>query len=183
MERPAYSESFKGQMIQRLIGPEAITAQALAAESGVAQTTLSRWLRTARSIAEMAKKKASAPKKSTTKERTAAEKLRLIAAAEGLSGEALGALLRREGVHEVELEDWRRAAAEALGGSNRAVDQSARDIHAKRVKELERELNRKDKALAEVTALLVLKKKAQAFGLIAPDAEEEDDSTDGESES
>ena len=44
---------------------------------------------------------------------------------------------------------------------------------AKRIRELERELNRKDKALAEVTALLALKKKLESlFG-------DEDDDTTG----
>jgi hypothetical protein len=33
----------------------------------------------------------------------------------------------------------------------------------KRIQELERELNRKEKALAEAAALLVLRKKAQAI--------------------
>ena len=37
------------------------------------------------------------------------------------------------------------------------------DEKDKRIKELERELRRKDKALAETAALLVLKKKAQAI--------------------
>ena len=42
----------------------------------------------------------------------------------------------------------------------------------RRVRELERELNRKEKALAEAAALLVLKKKAQAIW------GDEDDDTD-----
>ncbi len=45
-----------------------------------------------------------------------------------------------------------------------------RQADEKRIKELERDLQRKEKALAETAALLVLRKKAQA---IWGDAEEE----------
>ena len=50
------------------------------------------------------------PKKWTTE-----DKLRVLVDAHGLTGEALGALLRREGLHEAQLMTWRDAAAEALG--------------------------------------------------------------------
>ena len=42
-----YSEAFKSKMVQRMSGPRAKTATALAPEVGVPQPTLSRWLRTA----------------------------------------------------------------------------------------------------------------------------------------
>jgi hypothetical protein len=48
----------------------------------------------------------------------------------------------------------------------------AKRAETKRINELEKELRRKDKALAETAALLVLKKKAQAIW------EDEDDDTD-----
>ena len=70
-----------------------------------------------------------------------------------LSDEQLGAFLRREGLHEATLREWRAAALEALG-----TPKTAR-AETRRVRELERELRRKDKALAETAALLVLQKK------------------------
>ena len=51
--------------------------------------------------------------------------------------------------------DWDRASTARLG-------QATKD-EKKRVKDLERELARKDRALAETAALLVLRKKAQAI--------------------
>ncbi|WP_437872443.1 transposase [Sorangium sp. So ce363] len=48
-----YSESFKRKIVQRLLAPGGPTAVALSAETGVHQTTLSRWLRDARSVAPM----------------------------------------------------------------------------------------------------------------------------------
>ena len=77
--------------------------------------------------------------------------------ADALGDEELGAFLRRHGLHEAELEEWRAAALAGLG------DGGGPRNEGKRVRELEREVRRKDKALAEAAALLVLQKKVQAI--------------------
>jgi transposase len=165
--RPAYTAAFRMAMIRRLSGPSATSARALSREVGVTQGTLSHWLREARTLPDVTK--------ITTKAnlRTPEEKMRLVLDSAGLEGEELGAFLRREGVHEVELRDWRKAMLEGLSGGRVAPANS--DV--KTIKNLEKELRRKDRALAEVAALVVLKKKAQALGLLEP----EDDDTDGNS--
>jgi hypothetical protein len=101
------------------------------------------------------------------------EKLRLLVEAEGLAGDALGAFLRREGVHEADLAEWRGSTLIALGTR---VKTPAVSGDARRVRELERELLRKDKALAETAALLVLKKKVHDYW------GDEDDSTKKETD-
>ena len=78
----------------------------------------------------------------------------------GLGETELGALLRREGVHEAELTAWQAAAEAAL---NEAGRRGLRSAEAQRTYALERELRRKDAALVETAALLVLKKKVQAI--------------------
>lgn len=80
-------------------------------------------------------------------------------AAQGLDETALGAFLRREGLHEVQLTEWRAAAEAALG--SRPV-RPGPSPEAERIRDLERELRRKDRALAETAALLVLKKTMTA---------------------
>ena len=89
------------------------------------------------------------------------EKFRLVMEAARLSEEELGELLRRNGLHEAQLEEGRKKMEEALAGPKKG--RRRKSPEAKRVEQLERELNRKDKALAEVTALLVLKKKLDAL--------------------
>lgn len=76
----------------------------------------------------------------------------------------LGEFLRKRGLHTAQLEEWRRIAAEgarvALShGKKRAPERSKGD--PRRIRELERELLRKDRALAELVALLALKKKLE----------------------
>jgi transposase len=165
----SYSAGFKARMVQRMAGPEAISATALAREVGVSQNTLSRWLRKASvprpTVPPMTKKKKPSRKSTSRKGgprgRTAEEKLRIVIEASSLSDEDLGAFLRREGIHEAQLEAWRATVMEAATGALKAphAKKGERTPEARKIKELEREINRKDKALAEVTALLALKKK------------------------
>jgi len=140
-----------------MAGPEGITATALSKEVGIGQPTLSRWLRE-RSVGGMTDDK---PK--TRRTWTAAEKLRVVQEASQLESDELGGLLRREGLHETQLKEWVEAvnvaALASLAPAKRS--RSKRTPEQKRIDELERELTRKEKALAEVTALLVLKKKVQ----------------------
>ena len=49
-----YSAALKSRMVRRLVGPQAISANALAQEVGVAQECLSRWLRAVRNVEGMA---------------------------------------------------------------------------------------------------------------------------------
>jgi transposase-like protein len=162
---PEYSDAFKVRVVQRLVGPYAVSANALAKELGVPQESLSRWLRTARSVGGMPPSK---------KQWTGAEKLRVVTDARGLTGSALGAFLRHEGLHEAQLTAWRAAAEAALGAPARP--RPGRSPEAQRIRELERELRRKDNALAETAALLVLKKKVRVIW------GDEDDPTDPTSE-
>ena len=129
----------------------------------MSQVTLSRWLAAARSVPVMT---------TPAKQWTGAQKLRVMMAAHGLSETELGALLRREGLHAAQLEDWRAAAETALEEPSRRRERAVPHPDTKRLAEVERELRRKEKALAEAAALLVLKKKVQD---IWGDA---DDSTD-----
>jgi hypothetical protein len=88
---------------------------------------------------------------------SAEERLRVVVEASRLSNEELGAFLRREGIHEATLAEWKASVLEALGSPKKVSSDT------KRVRELEKQIRRKDKALAETAALLVLQKKVQAI--------------------
>ncbi|MCA1734272.1 MAG: hypothetical protein LC732_11805 [Acidobacteria bacterium] len=155
-----YSQKFRSKMVGRMTAPGGRSANALSAEVGVAQGTLSRWLRDASSVGGM-KSKRSPSAKPHPKHRSPQDKLRLIIEAAALSGDELGEFLRREGIHEADLTRWRESSLEGLSGKvTAAATANATD---KRVRDLEKELRRKDKALAETAALLVLQKKVQAI--------------------
>lgn len=160
---PSYTEGFKARMVQRMAGPEGISAYALSREVGASQNSLSRWLRSAPTVASMSKKKKAG--RSPGRRWTAEEKFQAVLKAASLSDEELGAFLRREGLHEATLEEWRAKVTEGATGALKAPHgkRSEKTPEARKIRELERDLNRKDKALAEVSALLILKKKYEAF--------------------
>lgn len=109
----------------------------------------------------MTKEKEEAVMKQRPQDWSWEEKSRVVVTARGLKGEELGAFLRKEGIHEVQLRDWEMAMREGLKPRGRKPTRNAADV--KRIKELERELHRKEKALAEAAALLILKKKMEAY--------------------
>jgi transposase len=174
-----YSESMKARMIKRMTGPDAVSANALSKEVGIAQGTLSRWLRATATVSSVSKKKRKSGPASKAKtgdgtkpgrrpqDWTMLEKLRVLSEAERMSEDELGAFLRREGLHREQLDQWRVAAAEALGQpAKRSRAKRGPSPEQKRIRELERQLRHKEKALAEAAALLVLKKKFETlFGV------------------
>lgn len=158
-------------MVSKLVGPNAKSARELSAETGLAQATLSRWLREAstlkRTMATDDEKQPSVPKQ--LQEWTPEEKFAVVLQAASLSEGELGVFLRSKGLTAAVLEEWREQAMTGLRGTKQV---SATVVGSARIKQLERELARKDKALAEAAALALLKKKVQAlFG-------DEDDDTD-----
>jgi hypothetical protein len=82
-----------------------------------------------------------------------------VAEARQLSDEEQGGFLRRQGLHRRDLERWQRQMLAGLSAPRR----NSNSPEARRIRGLERELRRKDKALAEAAALLVLQKKARAI--------------------
>jgi transposase len=159
-----YARAFKQRLVVKMTGKERLTPRALAEDSGVAQSTLERWLAEARRLPEVS------TKKQTTKALSVEDKVRILAGAAPLKDEALLAFLAQHGVLLAELEQWRSALAD--GGRMAGSSQAER----RHIRNLERELLRKDKALAEAAAILVLQKKVSVL------LGDGDDDTDGESE-
>lgn len=163
-----YSGTFKRKMVQKMTGPNAASAGALARDVNVAQTTLSRWLRQASAIdadfdsnadpGEYAVSRS--PKR--PEDWSPEDKMAAVLEASALSDELLGPFLRRKGLHEADLERWRAdMLAGVSGGRTDKARKKEKAASDRRIRELEKELNRKEKALAETAALLVLKKKAR----------------------
>jgi len=164
-----YPDMFKQAMIQKMSGPDPISATALSKQVDVPQSTLSKWLRmagvgpsygypnNAHEYTKMAKiKNAKRPN-----DWSAEDKLKVILEAASLDDEQLGAFLRQKGLHQTHLDQWRSQMLEGLqNGSSKKISRRKND-ETKRIRSLEKELKRKDKALAETAALLVLKKKVQ----------------------
>lgn len=165
-----YSTGFKNSMIQKMTSPQGQSAGQLANQVGVPQTTLSRWLReaatldtnTMENLTDNQRTKILKMVKKRPHNWPPEQKLKVVLEAEHIADENLGQFLRSKGIHQAQLEQWRQLMLFALK-ENAPKKSSRKPADTKRIRELEKELNRKEKALAETAALLVLKKKALAL--------------------
>jgi transposase len=88
-----------------------------------------------------------------------------------LSEAELSAYCRRKGLYAEQIEAWKQACRRANGPQTASREEQAqRQAQTRRIQELEAELRRKNQALAETAALLVLTKKVQALWEVAGDA-------------
>ena len=147
-----YGQSFKDRAVARLLPPESATLELVSNEVGIAVSTLPRWRD---SVASMPAR---------GRAWTASAKLQAMITTAALSEADKSAWCREHGIYPAELEQWCASATTALADPQeaRASPQVTRQDH-KRIKELERELLRKGRALSETAALLVLSKKVAAI--------------------
>jgi transposase len=147
-----YGQAFRDRIVARLLPPESAPIDVVSRDVGVSVATLERWR--AQALA--------APGELADGQRwTPAARLEAVIATAAMDEAARSAWCRERGLYPAELEAWKRDAIAGLGEPRAASAVEARQDR-RRVKELERELHRKDKALAETTALLVLRKKLTA---------------------
>jgi len=147
-----YGQAFKDRAVARLLPPESAALEVVSKEVGIAAGTLDRWLKEAQA----------GPARGRSW--TAAARLEAVIATAAMNETEKSAWCRKHGTYAVELEQWRGSAMTALATPEeaRASPQATR-ADRKRIKELERDLLRKDRALAETAALLVLSKKVAAI--------------------
>ena len=147
-----YGQVFKDRAVARLLPPESSSVDVVAREIGIGAGTLERWREEA--LSRPARGRAW----------TARARLDAVITVAAMDEVTRNAWAREHGVYPAELEKWRASATSALAEPEevRASPQATRQDR-KRIKELERELLRKDRALAETAALLVLSKKVAAI--------------------
>lgn len=155
-----YSLERKESVVRRMLSSTGISIPELAKESRISEATLYNWRNQARKQGEAVTGEARHPEKWSS-----AQKFAVVIETASLNEAELGEYCRKKGLFPEQVRRWR----EACGKANAAGGESARQIRAavaaekKRIKELERELRRKEKALAETAALLTLRKKADAI--------------------
>ena len=147
-----YGQGFKDRAVARLLSPESAALERVAREVGVVARTLERWREDAQS------------RPARGRAWTAAARLEAVITTAALAEAGKSAWCREHGLYPAELDKWRASATAALSEpeEERASPQATRQDR-KRIKELERDLLRKDRALAETAALLVLSKKVGAI--------------------
>ncbi|AEF98771.1 putative transposase [Methylomonas methanica MC09] len=153
-----YSDEFREQALAKVYKRGKRTIQDIADESNLSIHTLKNWMKSSTPTDTSSPNVSKRPQDWLPEERLLA-----LHESHGISGEALNAWCRQRGLFAHQLAQWKSdfcAVTSARSGGNDS--QTLRTLKAENQR-LERELNRKDKALAEAAALLILQKKVRAL--------------------
>lgn len=157
---PHYSEEFREQAVRKMMPPNALSVAQVSRETGVSDVTLYNWRNRFRQEGK------AVPADPSNPENWSGEnKLAVVIETAALNEEELAEYCRQKGLYVEQIVRWREAAA-AGAETQRPLSRAERQElqqERKKSRKLAKELRRKDKALAETAALLVLQKKAQAI--------------------
>ncbi len=157
---PRYSEERKAAVLKKLLPPHNKTVPEVAAEERISEATLYNWRSKLRS---QGKPVPGSEKKS--EQWSAEAKFATVLETASLSEAELSQYCREKGLYPEQIKAWKQAciSGAAHGEQQKKSENSERKADKKRIRKLENELRRKDKALAEHAALLVLSKKLNAL--------------------
>lgn len=155
-----YDKDEKEKIIARMLPPENYSPTKLSRETGISVSTLSTWK--TKTLSSLGKDKQQGGKAPSTK-----EKFLIVMETYNLSEIELSKYCRENGLYVKDVKVWREGC---INGNDSAknnnlslnMKQELQD-EKKKTKELQKDLRRKEKALAETAALLVLRKKLDAI--------------------
>jgi transposase len=151
-----YAREVREAVVRKALAGE-MTQEEIAKAHGVSRSSVQQWMRKARKAGKTMVSEQKRPRDWSTEERFAA-----LVETHGLDEEELGAWCRRHGVHTHDLAQWRRdMLAGVRGGEGSGSDRGESKRLRQENASLRKELTRKEKALAETTALFVLQKKVR----------------------
>ena len=153
-----YSEEFKASIIAKMLPPNNVPVPHLVRETGIPKDTLYTWRSKHRLAGGAAPVQPPAPG-----ELSSEAKFAVVIESASLNEVELGEYGRRKGLYPEQISAWRNACLQANTSQAQKIDRTKRKVQAKHIKQLEAELRRKEKALAEAATLLVLQKKVQAL--------------------
>jgi transposase len=151
-----YSRRMKESALRKVLPPENRSISEVALEMGISDQTIYSWKRQAENGT------LSLGGSESPRETVQLERYNLLLESKSIGEEDLGAWLREKGLHSEHLTLWQQEIQDTLSNKDTIIREENRRLK-KEKKELERELRRKEKALAEMAALVTLKKKADAI--------------------
>lgn len=155
-----YSVERKAAILKKLLPPQNLTVSEVAKQEGMSVSALYNW----RSQARI--KGIPVPGSKRTSEDWSAEaKLAVVIETSTMNEEELSQYCREKGLYPEQVKTWKQDCLEGFSVSPDRQRVAAHQAKSdkRQIKNLEKELRRKEKALAEAAALLVLRKKLDAF--------------------
>ena len=157
---------FKEQALSKVRQRGSRTLEDIATELNMSVHTLKGWIKGSLKVRSEVEVPGSLPQDLPARQWSAAERLLALHESHGLSGEALHAWCREKGLFEHQLSAWREAfcsSPEPQTAQGWRESRAELKVLQGKHEVLQRELRRKERALAEAAALLVLSKKYQAL--------------------
>ena len=154
-----YSQELRDHILKRVLPPQSDSIERVAREEGISEQTIQNWK--AQAISENY-----APSGNDEPEKwSSQDKFLIVLETSGMSEADLAEYARQKGLYVEQIAEWRDACINANGGMARMARSLNADLKEseKEKRRLEKELQRKEKALAEAAALLVLRKKLEAI--------------------
>lgn len=158
---PRFSQERKEAVLNRLLPPYNMTVSQVAEMEGISEATLYNW----RKQAKLRGRAVPGPKPNNTDQWSAEAKLATVIETASFSEAQLNEYCREKGLFVEQLKSWKQASLAGFQSSevqDKVLKQQSK-ADKLQIKKLERELRRKEKALAETAALLVLRKKLDAL--------------------
>lgn len=153
-----YSKEKKEHALALMAPPSNITVAEASARTGVTEATLYAWRNQARAKGRAVPGDGSGPEDWHPEVRFA-----VVVETMGLAEAELAEYCRKKGLQVAQVLAWREASMQATASPGERVSAKVLAGERRRIRELERELRRKEKALAETAALLVLSRKLEAL--------------------
>jgi len=156
----AYSKELRDSIVKRMLPPNNESISKISREEGLPEATLRKWRDVVRA------KGYAAPATDASAEKWSTEdKFLIVVETASLNETNLAEYCRKKGLYVEQIQAWRDACKQANGGVAQEASRLKHELKQKdkAVKLLEKELQRKEKALAETAALLVLRKNADAI--------------------
>ncbi len=149
--RQSYTKEFKESVVKKLLNRDSETINQVCEREGVLPSSAKNWLKVCGKLGTF-------PTRSRRgrMQWNPEAKLRAVIDTSSLQENELGKYLRSEGLYSNQIVEWRAEIIENLS----LKSTFKKDERDERIRVLEREILRKDKALAEASALLILQKKA-----------------------
>jgi len=152
-----YPEEFKAKIIAQMLPPHNRHIPDLACETGIPQDTLYNWrIKQQRRAEAVVTKTTAGPDRLSSQ-----DKFHLVVESAALNEQELSEFCRRRSVFPEQLASWRKACSGANELRQGREDSADDRKLVRRNAELESELRRMEKALAEAAALLMLQKKVR----------------------
>lgn len=152
----SYSTDFREQIVKKMMPPNSQSVAQIAQDTGVAPATLYTWKKQYQSRGFVV------PAKNTNADKwDAKSKLAAIIQTALMNEAERSEYCRQNGLYVEQLDEWKEDFE--TSGVSSSADKKALAAERKKSRKLEKELLRKDRALAETAALLTLSKKAQAI--------------------